>query len=426
MRVFDPLYGQFETPVVIDKLLFSPEVRRLSQIRLLNTFSPSLATLGEIRRYSHTLGVLHLCDNMVRMQCSDRERFAFMAAVLLHDVGTPPFGHLFEYHLREQWRWHHEAMPDLILVGRHAPENRAHQLFGGRSLEFRAIMEKHGIDITIVREILKSKHPMSALLFGSMDLDNLDNVMRMAWALGMEADPRLAVDLARSLDVDADGQLLLNHEMFPLVAEWARARRSVYEALVFDPYTVAAQAVLSQALSLAFQENVLDQDWWDLYDEELIEILRQRSTTKLLLQEYLGHLPSLVFAMQLAGSIKDLGYDDRRAVHEATNRVLSGRFRATRCYAYIFEDRGTFSKEVNFRDPTSGEFWKSGKKSSSTIVYGFVQHGTNIGLKNCRRAAMSFAKEGNLGEDRILRLRLGPKGRIDNFNYSFDFAPEKD
>ena len=277
MKVFDPLYGQFETPMVIDQLLFSPEIRRLSQIRLLNTLSPSLATLGEIRRYSHTLGVLHLCSNTVLKQYSDRERLAFMAAVLLHDVGTPPFGHLFEYHLREHWRWHHEAVPDLVLAGQQAPENRAHQPFGGRCLEFRDIMEKHSIDIDLVREILKSKHPMSVLLFGSMDLDNLDNVMRMAWALGMEANPRLAVRLARSLDVDAHGQLLLHHEMLPLVAEWARTRRSVYEVLVFDPYTVAAQAVLSQAISLALQEDVLDQDWWDLYDEELIEILRQKA-----------------------------------------------------------------------------------------------------------------------------------------------------
>ena len=163
-----------------------------------------------------------------------------------------------------------------------------------------------------------------------------------------------------------------------------------------------------------------------MYDEQLIEILLRKPTTKLLLQEYLGSLPSMVFAVQLAGSIKDLGYEDRKAVQEATNRVLSRTFRATRCYTYIFEDRGAFSKEVSFRDPTSGEFWKFGKKSSSTIVYGFVRHGTNISLKNCQRGAMSFVKEGQLDKDRILRLRIGPKGRIDNFNYSFDFAPEKD
>ena len=426
MRVFDPLYGQFETPVVIDQLLFSPEVRRLSQIRLLNTLSPSLATLGEIRRYSHTLGVLHLCGKTVLRQYSDRERLAFMAAVLLHDVGTPPFGHLFEYHLREHWRWNHEDVPDLVLAGQHAPENRAHQPFGGRLLEFRGIMEKHGVDVDFVREILKSRHPMSALLFGSMDLDNLDNVMRMAWALGMKVYPRLAVNLARSLDVDAHGQLLLRHEMLPLVAEWARVRQSVYEVLVFDPYTVAAQAVLSQAISLALQEDVLDQDWWDLYDEELIEILRREPTTKELLREYLGRLPSLVFAVQLAGSINDLGFDDRKAGQEATERVLSSTFQATRCYAYIFEDRGAFSKKVNFRDLTSGEVWQFGEKSSSTIVYGFVRHGARISFENCRRAAMSFLEESNLSGDRVLRLLIGPEGETCNFSYSFDFAPEKD
>ena len=426
MRVFDPLYGHFETPMVIDQLLLSPEVRRLSQIRLLNTFSPSLATLGEIRRYSHTLGVLHLCGKTVLRQYSDRERLAFMAAVLLHDVGTPPFGHLFEYHLRERWRWHHEDVPDLILTGQHAPENRAHQPFGGCLLDFREVMEKHGIDVNLVREVLKVRHPMSALLFGSIDLDNLDNVMRMAWALGMEVHPHLAVNLASALDVDEHGQLLLHHKMLPQVAEWARARRSVYEVLVFDPYTVAAQAVLSQAIGLALHEDVLDQDWWDLYDEELIEILRREPTTKGLLREYLGRLPSLVFAVQLAGSIKDLGFADRKAAQAVAYRVLSGTLRTTRCYAYIFEDRGAFSKEANFKDPTSGEVWQFGEKSSSTIVYGFVRHGVRIGFENCRRAAMSFLEEGNFGGDHVLRLLIGSEAEICNDIYSFDFAAEKD
>ena len=426
MRVFDPLYGQFDTPRVIDQLLFTPEVRRLSQIRLLNTLSPSLATLGEIRRYSHTLGVLHLCGETVFRQYSYRERLAFMAAVLLHDVGTPPFGHLFEYHLRDQWSWHHEDMPDLVLTAQHAPENRAHQLFGGRLIEFRHVMERHGIDVDLVRQILKSSHPMSTLLFGTVDLDNLDNVMRMAWALGIEVNPRLAVNLARSLDVDTQGQLLLCHELRPLVAEWARLRRSVYEVLVFDPYTAAAQAILSQAISLAFQNGVLDQDWWHLYDEQLVEILQREPTTKEFLREYLGRLPSLIFAVQLTGSIKDLGFDDRRAGQEAVERVLSGTLRTKRCYAYIFEDRGAFSKAMNFMDPTSGEVWRFGEKSSSTVLYGFGRSGAQIGFGNCRNAAMSFLEEGNFSGNHVLRLLIGPEGETCNLNYSFDFASEKD
>src|SRR5712692_9001696 len=62
MVIFDPLYGEFVLPPHLEELMLTPEVRRLSQIRLLNTLTPSLATLGELRRYSHTLGVLYLCS----------------------------------------------------------------------------------------------------------------------------------------------------------------------------------------------------------------------------------------------------------------------------------------------------------------------------------------------------------------------------
>src|SRR5437870_336364 len=110
MKVHDPLYGTFKLAGRWLPLLFTPEVRRLSQIRLLNTLTPSLATLGELRRYSHTLGVLHLCQLNQRGPFSVEERDALAASVILHDIGTPPFGHLFEYHLRELAGWNHEAV----------------------------------------------------------------------------------------------------------------------------------------------------------------------------------------------------------------------------------------------------------------------------------------------------------------------------
>lgn len=73
MIVFDPIYGRFSVPDYLARLIVTPEVRRLSQVRLLNTITPSLAALGDLRRYSHTLGVLFLCGKVKRGPFSEHE-----------------------------------------------------------------------------------------------------------------------------------------------------------------------------------------------------------------------------------------------------------------------------------------------------------------------------------------------------------------
>jgi HD superfamily phosphohydrolase len=170
MIVYDPLYGNFSVPSYLPQLILTPEVRRLSQIRLLNTLSPSMATLGELRRYSHTLGVLHLCQINRSSDYTEEERKALAASVLLHDIGTPPFGHLLEYHFRETKGWSHEQIIKPLLWGYHAPENRAHQIFAGRSIEFRSVMKSCKISLNLVESIVTGHHPLSLLLFGTIDL----------------------------------------------------------------------------------------------------------------------------------------------------------------------------------------------------------------------------------------------------------------
>src|SRR2546427_4285772 len=158
MRIHDPLYGYFEIPPSLESLVVTPEVRRLSQIRLLNCITPSLAALGEIRRYSHTLGVLYLSAQNSSPTYSEHEHRALSASVLLHDIGTPPFGHLFEYHLRELKGWTHEGIIKAILWGHHVPENRVHQIFAGRMLQFRNALKHSEISLALVEEIITGKH----------------------------------------------------------------------------------------------------------------------------------------------------------------------------------------------------------------------------------------------------------------------------
>jgi HD superfamily phosphohydrolase len=395
MIVQDPLYGRFQLPSKLDRLLLAPEVRRLSQIRLLNTATPSLATLGDLRRYSHTLGVLHLALSSRQVGYTPGERDALAASVILHDIGTPPFGHLMEYHLKERTGWSHEDAIHDLLWGFHAPENRAHQIFAGRSLTVRTVLRRIGIDLELVQAIITRQHPLSALLFGSIDFDNLDNVARMAWALGIPCPPSLPVDLAKGLSVTRGGVLQLSHGRHgESIQQWARLRRQVYDILAFDPPTVAAQAVLSEAIGMALQSGDISEVDWALYDELLIERLRSNASTKrLITRDYLGHLPNLVFALQLTGGLSDYKLKSREEAKATLDRLLKDEFGEGKAFGYVFLDRGSFEKELAFSDPDTSEHWVTGRNSGSVILYGFLRSSYHLTVEQASAAVKATITE---------------------------------
>jgi HD superfamily phosphohydrolase len=362
------MYGRFEVPDFIAELLSTPEVRRLSNVRLINALSPSLATLGEIRRYSHTLGVIYLASQNSFLGYDAEEVRAFFAAVLLHDIGTPPFGHLFEYQLRDRFHWHHEDIITSAISGTDKPSASGHQIFGSRAIQFLAVCHRLGIDQKFLLSLVSRTHPLSKLIFGSLDFDNLDNVIRMAWALGINSKSAIATDISTSLSVSNRGELILPIRLKPAVEEWLSIRRRVYDVLVFDGPTVAAQAVLSKAITSAFDEGVLSVKDWDRHDEELIDLLRRLPTTKTdIIREYLGKLPTLTICVQIGGSLSDIGFPSLQAAKAHFDEAVSHQY-----LTYAFLDHGAFEKHLEFADPKDAGTWSVGSLSQSLIFYAFA------------------------------------------------------
>lgn len=64
--------------------------------------------------------------------------------------------------------------------------------------------------MTLVEAIITKKRPLSLLLFGTLDLDNLDNVARMAFAVGIDGGANTAVRIASELAVGSENKLYLN------------------------------------------------------------------------------------------------------------------------------------------------------------------------------------------------------------------------
>ncbi|WP_158675334.1 HD domain-containing protein [Thiohalobacter thiocyanaticus] len=355
----------------------TPEFRRLSQIRLLNTISPTLATLGEVRRYSHTLGVVRLeClwERRPENEYSRGQLDALQAAIILHDIGTPPFGHLFEYILKEAKGWDHESVITDILHGRHVAENRGHQIYAGNTLKIIEVLDGAGIDLMLVGSIIERRHPLSSLILGSLDFDNIDNVVRMALFLGLGNYASLAKDLAASISVNSRGDLVCDEGNVDLIEEWAGVRKSVYEVLVFDELTVSAQAVLTKAIKIALRNDVLSADDWALTDEELLRrLLGSRETKDLIKLHYLGRLPAPVLTVQLNASFREIWSEGTDNFLEEINRIAS-QHGVGKPLCYVFQENGAFGKEVEFVDPKTGSIWRHGKRTRSTVVYVFDQN----------------------------------------------------
>jgi HD superfamily phosphohydrolase len=422
MVIFDPIYGEFVLPPHLGELMLTPEVRRLSQIRLLNTLTPSLATLCELRRYSHTLGVLYLCSQNPLRGYSEEERKALEASVLLHDIGTPPFGHLLEYHLRELQAWSHEKVINAVLSGSHVPENKAHQIFGRRTIEFQPALKKSGISLDLVRSIVKNEHPLSTLLFGTLDLDNLDNIARMSFALGIKGGPELAIHLGSKLMVNREWRLTLcKRECQEAVQGWSDLRKAVYDVVAFDAPTVAAQAVLSEAIGIAIKAGELSEGNWYLTDEELIKLLLDNASTKdVISREYLGRLVMMAFCVRLIGDLKDYGLSDRLSAKAILEQVLKEEFSKQRVLGYAFIDNGTFEKKLAFFDSDLGRMWEYGHQSKSIILYGFVRSAKPLPVSRCKRAAKTLLRSLRVAADHIKDLRVGSHVRpTDEHQQSF-------
>ncbi|AWL99260.2 hypothetical protein [Bradyrhizobium amphicarpaeae] len=292
---------------------------------------------------------------------------------MIHDAATPPFAHLLEYYLKDRAGWDHEAaLPDL-LTGHNLFGNIAHQILPGEELRFKRLCSASKIDFELVLQIVRKEHPSSALLFGALDFDNLDNVLRMAWALGLSTQSASFLQIAREIGVSIDGKMLLSERNASSVEAWAETRRRVYDILVFDSITVATQAVLTKAISLLFNESAVSEIHWANRDQDFLDLLTRAPKTKdLMLRHFHQSLPSQVFALQVPGSLASLGFSSRDAAISLVEKLAQDEFGIKKPFGYAFVDKSAFSKKLEFTDPATRHRWNFGAASQSIVFYCFA------------------------------------------------------
>lgn len=406
MFTADPLYGGAELPDWLSELIKAPEVQRLRGIRLINTSSPSLAALSDARRYTHTLGMLQLgLVAMARLSDAvepDVSR-SFLASAVSHDIGTPAFGHTFEYLLNAASGWSHEWIVESVLNGDYRPERAYHQILPGRQLGLRQALERHDIDPAVVARTVRGQGQLAPILAGSVDIDNIDNVWRMASLLGLSVRADDAVALAGCFAGDQHGVAFVEGAV-PLLERWAELRRTAYQVLVFEETNMKGQAMLTDCLTDAMDAELLGEEHWFFTDEVLLGRLlefggRTKETAERLIA---GDLYTTIFVgwYDVPQGAIDLRQPQAR---KSLRLALESELRVP-CSPYIFYDNGTFAKELYTRLTTGPGTWVKigGEMSRSTVVGVYTPRATVRG--DLGRAARRVLAEFGYPDDALLRI----------------------
>lgn len=276
----DALYGRVVPPQAWWPILLSPEVQRLRDIRMCNINSLCLPGGANISRFEHSIGTAHLaevCFANWPAECdppSESEVGDFQAAALLHDAMSGPFGHSFEYVAGGKGFDHESAFAGFQL-GTDGPtyQYRRHALEGliaGSRSRLRDVLKDDKLGR--VGRLIAGDGRLGPLMSGDIDLDNIDNVFRMAHHMGLRPRPLAAEELAASLRVDASGALVGDARTIALVDEWQSTRRRVYEYLLLNPEEFSAKCMLTEAVETAMEHAPTLLTWRDT-DADLLRKL---------------------------------------------------------------------------------------------------------------------------------------------------------
>ena len=285
MKFIDALYGEID--LGIPKWILSiPELQRLREVRLCNVNSPYITGGTNLNRFEHAIGTAFLAEQLTnKNKIKEPDKSNFIIASLLHDFVTPPFGHSLEYLFDALGKSEYEhAQLDTLFKGKTVQSSRKYYM-DRKSILMHKI---DSIDIKNIRKLMMSEHYLSRFLIGEIDIDNIDNVYRFAYHIGIKFDHDSPVYLANNINY-INNYLILNDENIIKYKEWYETRKKLYKYLLEDSGEFVAKALLERVFIELIKAEVINQFDWILVDYELVQkaLLQGNKIAKNCIQKYM-------------------------------------------------------------------------------------------------------------------------------------------
>ena len=263
----DPLYGRLDFPPEIWELRDLPIIQRLRHVRLSNIDSVDLPGIANLSRYEHVLGTCHLAGMMPLLRKVPNDTaLLIQAAAMTHDWGIPPFGHLVEeaaQYLSNDYPLHELKLARQYDLSTRDAGGADQQLLYGRETGLTRWFSKAFGDGWRDKEkqltsMIKGEGRYGQCIAGTVDLDNLDNVVRVAFHMGLEVRRTLPEEVASCIvDVNETCEVVFDSNAVPFLEEWVRLRWKVYGRLMLSPTDFVGKTMLIVAAYRAFEEGSL-------------------------------------------------------------------------------------------------------------------------------------------------------------------------
>lgn len=258
MYIWDALYGKIEFDTLINRCIVSPEIQRLREVRLCNINSLCITGSSNTNRFEHSVGTAYLASvNMESfaqssLKLDKKAKETFIIAALLHDVANGPFGHSYEYIMEKQGFIPEKGLGD-VLSFEGSGINKVYKfapIFFGKLRTLNNILDSSQKEE--VSRIIAGEHTLSKLISSEIDLDNIDNVFRMAYHMGLSFAKEAPLRLAQSMYI-VDGNVRFKREAEPYLNEWFEVRKRVYKFLLLNPQEFAGKYMLTEAMDILFE-----------------------------------------------------------------------------------------------------------------------------------------------------------------------------
>lgn len=308
--VRDPIHGDISVTGYLLELLSTPEVQRLHSIKQLG-FAHLVFPGAHHTRFEHSLGACAIATRVADiLELPNEEKDLLTCAALLHDVGHGPFSHTLESILLERFGVDHVDLTEKLILGKYTIFDDTEKSFI-HAATMHQILRHYDANTKEIVRIIKGepskKSYLSQLLNSTIDVDQLDYLMRDAYYTGVSYG---LIDTQRLLQTMMihRGHLVMMRKGVSVVENILMARALMYSSVYFHKTVRIAELMLLKAL-----EEIPDAEPFEFFRMTDAEIMTRLRTMGLYQQEIVTRLKYRdLFKQAYTASFQDLETGDRK------------------------------------------------------------------------------------------------------------------